>query len=196
MFHQAMPSTRIVLGVAVALTLVASATEARAQGSPSSYSVWSRQCPAAWRLEQVVNTYQEAQYWQADGRQQYPSKYWAIVPNYNGSRNPPTTNPCAGGGGGGSGGHQCYGLLNYPVYLIVQSRTQRIYGAYCCPKNRDAAYYQNYIWLRNNGYMYSTAYVSWYTDPACSKTAYTCINGVVYRVPNNGSYATGGWGCR
>ncbi|HZT80868.1 MAG TPA: hypothetical protein VFA26_11620 [Gemmataceae bacterium] len=64
---------------------------------------------------------------------------------------------------------------------------------FCCQSTRQAFYLNHFVALRNQGYSYyRTGVVSW----KCSdRIAYTCKNGLVITVPNNGSYAIG-WTCR
>lgn len=187
------------------LGFVGHQTQAMAQ---DSYSIWYTSCPKNWKLLQVVNTPREASQALSQLKASYPSYHFQSVPNYNGSRIPPSTNPCGTSGGGTSGGgtsgggygggygggNNCYGTVDYPIYGILNAQGQ-VYNnmIFCCRSTLEKYYYDNFVLLRNSGYTrLGTGSVRW---NSCSQTVYGCRNGQVVALPKS-QYSVSGWSCR
>src|SRR4051794_25756433 len=81
------------------LTVVAVAAQQAPALAQDSWSVWYTGCPLKWTRYNAVNTKPEADRIATALKAAYPALHFGVVANYNGSRNPPTTNPCGGGGG-------------------------------------------------------------------------------------------------
>ena len=186
------------------LTIFTQQTQVLAQ---SSYGVWYTGCPTKWVNYSNYNSLAEANGIVNQLKPRNPRFYFAVVPNYNGSRIAPSTNPCgtgsnggSGGGGGngggngnGGGGQQCVGQISNPFFRIaktVNGQYQYWGVAYCSRTSANNAYFSNYVALRNAGYTIVSGTLKWDT---CGPVYYKCQNGQVVTVPNyqsSSSWAT------
>lgn len=186
----------------------------RASATYYSYSIWYTRCPVNWIQYQAFDSSADANNVMASLRANNPSYVFTIVTNTNGSRNPPTINPCGssggsggnggsgggnGGGGGGSGGG-CGSLYEAVYYYVVYTNSRgqsAVYQYYCCQgyatqiANSLARQYPSYRFTISRGYY------RMYGNPACNtqpNMSIRCTNGVIELVPSQ--YVSSlGWRC-